>query len=151
MMSPKVLEAGDAACAAHPVGTGQYKFVEWESGHHLTVELNPDWWGYEAGLADADAGFKSVTFDVVTESSTRVSGVQSGDYQFIWPVPTESYQTLESDSNVNVFLKRQDPTGDYMLFRPAQANPLQRFKVEGQPQLDFDYINYITDTMLEPC
>lgn len=54
-------------------------------------------------------------------------------------------------SNVNVFLKRQDPTGDYMLFRPAQANPLQRFKVEGQPQLDFDYINYITDTMLEPC
>lgn len=103
MMSPKVLEAGDDACASSPIGTGQYKFVEWEMGDHLTIELNQDWWGYEAGLADADAGFKSIKFEVITENTTRVSKLQSGQAAFIWPVPTESYATLEADSSLNVF------------------------------------------------
>ena len=141
MMSPKVLEAGDAECAAHPVGTGQYKFVEWESGHHLTVELNPDWWGYEAGLADADAGFKSVTFDVVKEGSTRVSGIQSGDYQFIWPVPTESYQTLESDSNVNVF--SDEGIVVYYLCMNTQKAPFNDIRVRQAMNYAIDKDAYI--------
>lgn len=62
--------------AQAPVGTGQYKFVEWVAGDHMKVELNKDWWGYDAdvcggtALADADAGFKSITFKPVAESAT---------------------------------------------------------------------------------
>ena len=141
MMSPKVLEAGDAECAAHPVGTGQYKFVEWESGDHLTVELNPDWWGYEAGLADADAGFKSVRFDVVTESATRVSGIQSGDYKFIWPVPTESYATLESDSNVKVY--SDEGIVVYYLCMNTQKAPFDDIRVRQAMNYAIDKDAYI--------
>ena len=97
MMSPKVLAAGDDVCAAAPVGTGQYKFVEWEHGDHLILELNPDWWGYKEGIVDADAGFRTINFKVVTENSTRVSMLQAGDADFIWPVPTESYDKVASD------------------------------------------------------
>ena len=44
IMSPKQIEAGEDACAQAPVGTGQYKFVEWVAGDHMKVELNKDWW-----------------------------------------------------------------------------------------------------------
>ena len=100
MMSPKVIEAGDDVCAKAPVGTGQYLFVEWEQGDHLKLERNPDWWGYEAGLVSPDAGFKSIDFKVVTENATRVSMLQAGDADFIWPVPTESYAAVEADPNL---------------------------------------------------
>ena len=100
MMSPKVLEAGDDVCASAPVGTGQYLFVEWEHGDHLKLELNPNWWGYEAGIVDKDAGFKTINFKVVTENATRVSMLQAGDADFIWPVPTESYDNVAVDPNL---------------------------------------------------
>ena len=109
IMSPKQIEAGVEACAEAPVGTGQYTFVEWIEGDHLTVELNPDWWGYDAeicggtALADPDAGFHSVTFRPVTESATRVAMIQSGDAQIIWPTPTESVSVLEADPNVTSY------------------------------------------------
>ena len=107
IMSPKTIEAGVEACARSPIGTGQYTFVEWIEGDHLTLALNKDWWGYDAdicggtALADADAGFKTITFKPVPESATRVAMVQSGDAQIIWPIPTESVSVLEADPNVN--------------------------------------------------
>ncbi len=89
IMSPKTIEEGVDACARNPVGCGQYKFVEWVEGDHLTLELNKDWWGYDAdicggtALADSDAGFKTITFKPVPESATRVAMIQSGDAQIM--------------------------------------------------------------------
>ncbi len=107
-VSPKTIEAGEEECASNPVGTGQYTFVEWVAGEKTTVALNKDWWGYDAEicggtpLADADAGFKSVTFKPTPEAATQVAMVQAGDAQVIWPVPTESMELLKGDSNVSV-------------------------------------------------
>lgn len=108
LMSPKVIAEGSEACAEHPVGTGQYEFVEWIAGDHATVTLNKDWWGYDAeicggtALAEPDAGFKSITFRPVTENASRVAMLQAGDADFIWPVPTESMSTLAADPDVYV-------------------------------------------------
>ena len=100
MMSPKVIEAGDDVSASAPNGTGQNLFVEWEHGDHLKLQLNPDWWGYEAGLVAPDAGFKTIDFKVVTENATRVNMLMAGDADFIWPVPTEAYANVEADPNL---------------------------------------------------
>lgn len=108
VMSPAVIAKGNEECAKNPVGTGQYTFVEWVAGEHATIALNKDWWGYNAdicggtALVDPDAGFKTITFKPVSENATRVAMLQSGDAQFIWPVPTESIETLRGDSNVAV-------------------------------------------------
>lgn len=107
-VSPKTIAAGEEECAANPVGTGQYTFVEWVAGEKTTVALNKDWWGYDAEicggtpLVDADAGFKTVTFKPTPEAATQVAMVQAGDAQVIWPVPTESMELLKGDSNVAV-------------------------------------------------
>lgn len=108
MMSPAQIEAGQDVCAQNPVGTGQYTFVEWRPGEFLKIELNPDWWGYDAGicggtaLVASNAGFDSITFKPVGENATRVAMIQSGDADYIYPVPTESFSVLEADPNVNV-------------------------------------------------
>ena len=108
MMSPVQIAAGPEVCAVDPVGTGQYTFGEWEEGDHLTLNLNKDWWGYDAeicggtALAASDAGFKSVTFRPVSENATRIAMIQSGDAQIVWPAPTESVELLRQDSNVKV-------------------------------------------------
>lgn len=108
LMSPQVIEQGKEACASSPVGTGQYVFKEWVAGDHTTVTLNQDWWGYDpeicggTALAEPDAGFKSITFRPVGENASRVAMLQSGEADFIWPVPTESMQTLAADKNVYV-------------------------------------------------
>ncbi len=107
-VSPKVIEKGNEEAAKAPVGTGQYTFVEWVAGEHATIALNKDWWGYDAdicggtALVDPDAGFKTITFKPVSENATRVAMLQSGDAQLIWPVPTESIESLRGDSNVTV-------------------------------------------------
>ena len=133
IMSPKQIEAGEDACAQAPVGTGQYKFVEWVAGDHMKVELNKDWWGYDAdvcggtALADADAGFKSITFKPVAESATRVSAIQAGDAQIMWSVPTESVDTLKGDSNVSVGMG--DSIAVWYFFMNTQKAPFNDVKV----------------------
>jgi len=133
MMSPKVIAAGNEACAKKPAGTGQYKFVEWVAGDHLKLELNKDWWGYKAdlaggkALADKDAGFKSITFKPVGENATRVAMIQSGDAQIIWPVPTENLATLKSDKKVQVF--EDEGIVVRYLFMNNQKKPYSDLKV----------------------
>ena len=108
MMSPKQIQKGEKACSSNPVGTGQYKFVEWKPGQDVKLALNENWWGYSAklcggkALVASNAGFSTITFKPVKEAATRVSMIQSGDADFIFPVPTESYAALKANSSIDV-------------------------------------------------
>jgi glutathione transport system substrate-binding protein len=147
MMSPKQIEQGPAVCAKSPVGTGQYKFKEWTPGDHLKLELNKDWWGYNAeicggkAIAEKDAGFKTITFKPVPEDATRVAMLQSGDAQIIWPVPTENIETLKSDSRVHVFQEE----GIYVRFLTmnTQKKPYTDLKVRQAINYAIDKDAYI--------
>ena len=133
MMSPVQIAAGPETCALDPVGTGQYTFGEWVEGDHVTLNLNKDWWGYDAdlcggtALAASDAGFKSVTFRPVAEDATRIAMIQSGDAQIIWPAPTESVELLRQDPNVNV-QDKESITVWYMTLN-TQKPPLNDVRV----------------------
>ncbi|MBS4913494.1 MAG: hypothetical protein KHZ77_04955 [Veillonella sp.] len=134
MMSPKQIAAGLDATAKHPVGTGQYTFVEWVPGDHVTLALNKNWWGYNKDVAGGealvapDAGFKTITFKPVGENSSRVAMLQSGDAQMIFDVPSESYSALEQDSNLHVD-KAQSISVRYLMMntqKPALSDPRVR-------------------------
>ena len=53
--------------------------------------------------------------------------------------------------NLNVFVRRQDPHGEYKLYKPSAENPLRKFQVDGDAKLDFDYIQTIIDSMVDAC
>lgn len=62
--------------AENPIGTGPYRFVEWNRGQDLTIERNPDYWGDEPSI-------ERVTYRFVSEPGTRLSGLLSGEFDLI--------------------------------------------------------------------
>ena len=88
------------------IGTGPYKLVEWKQDQYVLLERNED---YQAspdastGLAGVkNAATQYIYFDVVTESSTRIAGIQSGEYDIAEEIPTENYDELELDENLTL-------------------------------------------------
>jgi len=146
IMSPAQIKKGPAVCADYPVGTGQYKFVEWIRGDHLKIELNKSWWGYDAGLSggkalvDKDAGFKSITFRFVSEGSSRAAMAQAGDAQIMWPPASETIATLQADKNLTVTLERGLVA--YYIWLNTQKGPLTDKRVRQALNYAFNHEAY---------
>lgn len=97
-ISPKALDEYGNDVSQHPVGTGRYTFDGWTPGEQLVIKQNPDYWG---GAPE----FTSVTFKPITENGTRVAMLQSGDADFIFPVPSEQVASLQGNSDLTVAVK----------------------------------------------
>ncbi|TLS38728.1 glutathione ABC transporter substrate-binding protein [Pseudalkalibacillus caeni] len=94
MISPKALEEYGKDVARNPVGTGPYKFSEWEPGDHLSVEKNEDYW--QDGLPKLDG----ITFKPVPENGSRVAMLQTGEADYIYPVPTEQANEIQGKDGI---------------------------------------------------
>ncbi|HET8524930.1 MAG TPA: ABC transporter substrate-binding protein [Thermomicrobiales bacterium] len=67
-----------------PVGTGPFRFLEWQSGDHITLEANSD---YFAASPKGQPIARRVTFRFVPEASTRVSDLLAGTAQLVRTIP----------------------------------------------------------------
>lgn len=74
MVPPK--HATDADFGTNPVGTGPYKFVEWERDDHVTLEANPDYWGGPPAIAKA-------TIRPIKEEVTRLAALKTGEADLV--------------------------------------------------------------------
>lgn len=79
----------------HPVGTGPYKFFEWQPNDHITVEANPDYWGGAPSI-------QRIIFKVVPEESTRILMLQRGDVHILADVDPANVDMLKKDPNITV-------------------------------------------------
>jgi peptide/nickel transport system substrate-binding protein len=66
----------------HPIGTGPYKFVSWNKGVDLKVVANPQYWGQKPSI-------QAITFSWVTDDSTRVAELATGQADLITSIPPE--------------------------------------------------------------
>ena len=98
VINPATPGADDTS--ANPNGSGPFKFVEWVSGDHITLEANPDYNNPVKGVPIASR----VTYRFVTEGATRVADLQSGTAQIIRSVPIDSIQTVE-DAGLNAVIQ----------------------------------------------
>ncbi|MEJ8572864.1 ABC transporter substrate-binding protein [Microbaculum marinum] len=79
-----------------PVGTGPFKFVEWVSGDHVTLDRNPDYWGTPVALEEA-------TFKFIPDPAAAVAALMAGDVDAFanFPAP-ESVPQFEADPRFTV-------------------------------------------------
>ena len=98
----------DAACVNPVGGTGPYNFVEWVPGDHITLERNENYWGEKAY-------FKTVTMKFVSDATTRLLGLQSGEYDINASVNSEQVSTIESNPDLTLYAGNT-LTGNYLLF-----------------------------------
>lgn len=92
----KVVEpshAEEADFDENPVGTGAYKFVEWNRGQDIKLEVNADYWGDAPSIDE-------VTYRFVSEPGTRLSGLLSGEFDLITNLLPEDVERAPKSAHV---------------------------------------------------
>ncbi|MCH6265040.1 glutathione ABC transporter substrate-binding protein [Neobacillus citreus] len=107
LMSPAAIEKYGKDVATHPVGTGPFKFAEWDQSDHLSVEKNPDYW--QKGLPKVDG----IKFKPVPENGARVAMLQTGEADYIYPIPTEQAESINGKDGI-VVENKQSIVARYM-------------------------------------
>lgn len=92
--SPKALEEHGKEVSRNPVGTGPYKFVEWKPGEGLEVIKNEEY------RIEGQPKVDSITFKPVTENGSRIAMLQTGEADFIYPVPTEQADSIDGKNGI---------------------------------------------------
>ena len=93
-----VTPASAADNAAHPNGTGPFKFATWRRGDSITLIRNDEYWGERAGL-------QRVVFKFISEPAAAYAALMAGDVQAFpnYPAP-ESVAQFKADARFNVFV-----------------------------------------------
>ena len=83
--------------AAHPVGTGPFRFSSWRRGDSLDLVRNDDYWGAKPEL-------QAVRFKFIPDPSAAYAALMSGDVQVFanYPAP-ESLAQFQRDPRFVVF------------------------------------------------
>lgn len=77
----------------NPIGTGAYKYVSRSSGDNIMFEAFNQYYLGEPAI-------KSLKFKIITDSTTQISALQSGEIDFLTHAPLAAKDTVEADSNL---------------------------------------------------
>lgn len=94
----KKVDNSDYNLDRDPVGTGPFKFKEWESGQKVVVVPFEDYWDEER-----KAKVDRMVFKPVQEASTRINMLKTGEVHFVYPLPTMDADNLRNAQNIEVF------------------------------------------------
>jgi peptide/nickel transport system substrate-binding protein len=75
------------------IGTGPYRFIEWQAGNRLILERNPAYWG-------GAEPWQRVTFRPISNDGARVAAMLSGDVDMIEGVPGVDRAKLAAAPNI---------------------------------------------------
>ena len=83
-------EIGPAGYSEQPVGTGPYKFVEWERDNYIQLTRWDDYPGPKPVIKD-------IRIRHVPEAAVRVAGLRAGEFDLITAAPPENVPGLISE------------------------------------------------------
>ena len=106
IMPKEIIDAAPAEGIKEYIGTGPFKFQEWKQDQYIHLVKYDDYKAVEqkaSGFAGKKEAFvNDVYYHFVTDHSTRIAGIQTGEYDIADSIPTESYEQLNSTDNVEV-------------------------------------------------
>ncbi len=131
MLAPEyVQKVGIEYAAAHPIGTGPYRFKEWVRGQSLTLTKNPSYWA-EVPAID------TVVFSVIPEFSARLAALLSSQIDIMKDVPPQAVDTVNRSGRAAVRTTVSSRI-DYLALETLHPGPMQNVKVRQA-------INYAID------
>ena len=72
----------------NPVGTGPFRFAEWQRGQFIRLERNPDYWDKGRPLIDG------VVFRIIGDSAALASALEAGEIDLTKGVPVGDYDRI---------------------------------------------------------
>ena len=122
---------GDTDYQFHQVGTGPYRFAEYVSGDHLTLERNPDYaWGPSI-YNNRKAAVERIIFRFYADPATRAPALLSGEADVMGELPPQDALRLKQDPSFQLvpvpipgqplalYLNTQSPPTDDLSVRQA--------------------------------
>jgi peptide/nickel transport system substrate-binding protein len=108
--------------AEHLVGTGPYKLVTYEPDRLITMERFEDYEpvpGERNGAGGAKVPyFDEIEFHIVPEAGSRMAGLDTGDYDWVFQPTTTELERIKADPNLQ--LKVLEPAaGNYIFINHA--------------------------------
>ena len=103
-----VQEVGDDGLNKHPVGSGPYRFVEWQRGVKVVVERNSDYWR-------GTPPFARVEFLAVPDSATRVANLRAGTADLVDRLDSDQARELAGVPGVKVLSVPTERVGYLMM------------------------------------
>jgi len=105
VIAPKsTIDSATAEGLTEFIGTGPYKFVEWKSDQYVLLSKFEDYQSLDqtaSGLAGKKEAFiDDIYFQFVTDASTRLAGIQSGEYDIANAISFDNVEQLSTNTDV---------------------------------------------------
>lgn len=108
IMPASIAEEADAGSLDEYIGTGPYKFVDWATDQYVSLERNEEYASPEgevSGMAGENfAHYEEVYVHFVSDESTRLTGLQTGEYDVALNLPHDNFDQLDDDPNLNTVI-----------------------------------------------
>ncbi|MHB8276525.1 MAG: ABC transporter substrate-binding protein [Candidatus Humimicrobiaceae bacterium] len=80
----------------NPIGTGPYKFVEYQQGVKAVLVRNEDYWGNKPAI-------KNIIFKINKDNQSKIADLLSGNVDVITRVPADQIAVLEKTPGIKVY------------------------------------------------
>ena len=98
VLPKELVEQGNDAVAANPIGTGPYKYVKWTLGDSVEFEAFEDYW-------EGAPAIKHLKYRIIPEGSSRTIALEAGEIDFIVEVDNNDLARLEETDGIEVINK----------------------------------------------
>ena len=110
------------ANVSSPVGTGAFKLAEWKHGDFIRLAKNPDYWDSGKPYLDEVVG------KVITQPSTAVQALKSGEIDVLQPVPPNDMAGISANPKLRV-IESDQPESMTLAFLNTTRKPLDDKRV----------------------
>jgi peptide/nickel transport system substrate-binding protein len=95
IVSPSAVTERGKEFGRNPVGTGPFRFAEWQGNRQVTIARNPDYWGEPAKL-------EAVVFRPITDANTRAAEMLSGGIDVMVEVPPDALGQFQGSEDFKI-------------------------------------------------
>lgn len=107
IMPKEVIESATAEGVTEYIGTGPYKFEEWKQDQYIHLTRFEDYQspqGEPSGMVGhREAIVDDIYYYFVPDDSTRLAGIQTGEYDIADNMSFDSYEHLQSNPNLKLY------------------------------------------------
>lgn len=106
IMPKDIVEEAGAEIVSDYIGTGPYKFAEFRQDQYVHLVKNEDYQSRDeepnALAGGKNASLDEIYFHFVTDASTRVAGLQSGEYDIANAIPQDVAEQLSTNEDIKL-------------------------------------------------
>ena len=129
-----------------PCGTGPYKFVSSVSGSNVVLTRNEDYWGEQPAIKD-------ITYTVISDESTAVSRMETGEADFMPAISVEQLSRVENNPDITVDTSEGTQIYYMILRGDSSVNPVMAekdFRIALAKGIDKEgYVEYMMQDYAE--